>query len=62
MDKDRIKGKVKEVAGAAQEARGKITGDEKDRQEGVAKQVEGKVQNTVGKAKDAVRKAIDKID
>ena len=59
MDKDRIKGKAKDVAGRVQRQAGEWTGDEENQAEGAAKQVEGKVQNAWGQAKDAGRKAAD---
>ena len=59
MDKDRIKGKVKEVEGRVQQAKGDLTGNDVDRARGADKKVEGKVQNTFGKVKDNVRKAVD---
>jgi uncharacterized protein YjbJ (UPF0337 family) len=56
MDKDRVKGKAKDIAGRVQRQVGEWTGDEKDQVEGAAKQVEGKVQNAWGRAKDATKK------
>ena len=56
MDKDRVKGKVKDIAGRVQRQAGEWTGNEEDQIKGAAKQVEGKVQNAWGKVKDAVRK------
>jgi uncharacterized protein YjbJ (UPF0337 family) len=55
MDKDRVKGKTKDIAGRVQRQVGEWTGDEKDQAEGARKQVEGKVQNAWGKVKDAVK-------
>jgi len=55
MDKDRIKGKAKDIAGRVQRQAGEWTGDEKSQVRGAAKQVEGKLQNTVGKVKDAIK-------
>jgi uncharacterized protein YjbJ (UPF0337 family) len=55
MDKDRSKGKAKDVVGTAKEAVGKATGDKRTERSGKADQVEGKVQKSVGKAKDALR-------
>jgi uncharacterized protein YjbJ (UPF0337 family) len=55
MDKDRIEGSGKQLKGKVKEVAGKVTGDEKTKQEGHADQVEGKVQNTVGGAKDKLR-------
>ena len=57
MDKDRIKGKVKDVAGRIQRQTGEWTGNEESQVEGAKKQVEGKIQNALGKAKDAAKKA-----
>ncbi len=59
MDKDRIKGAAKQVAGSIQETAGKIVGDKKMEAEGAAKKAAGKVQNMVGGAKDKVREALD---
>jgi uncharacterized protein YjbJ (UPF0337 family) len=56
MDKDRVEGKAKDIAGRVQRQVGEWTGDTKDQAEGAAKQVEGKVQNAWGKAKDALKK------
>lgn len=60
MDKDRIKGKGKEVVGGVQEAFGRATGDEKHVAEGEARQAEGKVQGAVGKVKDVAKDVADK--
>lgn len=56
MDKDRVEGKVKDIAGRAQRQVGEWTGDTEDQAKGAAKQAEGKIQNAVGKAKDALKK------
>ena len=55
MDKDRIKGKIKDVAGRVQRQTGEWTGSEEQQVKGTAGQVEGKVQNIAGRAKDAAR-------
>ena len=57
MDKDRIKGSAKVVAGKAKVAVGKVLGDGKLQAEGQADKIEGRVQNAVGGIKDAVRDA-----
>ena len=57
MDKDRIKGAAKNIAGKAKTAVGKVTGDEKLKNEGRTDQVKGKVQNVVGGVKDSMREA-----
>jgi uncharacterized protein YjbJ (UPF0337 family) len=58
MDKDRIKGAVKEAEGQLQKAKGKITGSETDKAEGAAKVAGGKIEKKFGQVKDAVRKAV----
>jgi uncharacterized protein YjbJ (UPF0337 family) len=57
MDSNEIKGKMKDVAGKAQEKFGEVTDDKEQQLKGMGKQAEGKVQETFGKAKDAVRNA-----
>jgi uncharacterized protein YjbJ (UPF0337 family) len=57
MDKDRVEGKVKDVAGRVQRQAGEWTGDPETQAKGAAKQVEGKLQNAWGKAKDATKEA-----
>jgi uncharacterized protein YjbJ (UPF0337 family) len=59
MNKDRVEGKVKDIAGRAERQVGEWTGDSESRMKGTAKQAEGKVQNAWGKAKDAVNKSND---
>lgn len=62
MDKDRVEGKMKDVAGRAQRQVGEWTGDKESQAKGTMKQAEGKVQNAWGKAKDAVKKSNDADD
>lgn len=59
MDKDRIVGGAKEVAGKVKSKLGAVTGNEKLEAEGLLDQAEGKIQKGFGKAKDAVREALD---
>ena len=54
-DKDRVEGKIKDVAGRVERQVGEWTGDKEKQVHGAAKQVEGKVQNTWGKVKDAAK-------
>jgi uncharacterized protein YjbJ (UPF0337 family) len=56
MDKNRIDGAGKQVAGGIKEAGGKLTGDAKLKAEGRIEKAAGKVQNAVGGAADAARK------
>lgn len=59
MNKDRVEGKVKDVAGRVERQAGEWTGDSEKQVEGAAKQAAGKVQNTWGKTKDAAKDATD---
>jgi uncharacterized protein YjbJ (UPF0337 family) len=58
MDKNRVKGAVKEASGSIKEAAGKLTGNDRLQAEGAAEKIEGKIQSKVGKAKDAVKTAL----
>ena len=58
MDKDRIAGSAKVVAGKAKVALGRVLGDAKLQSEGQAQKVEGTVQNAVGGVRDAVKQAL----
>ena len=62
MDKDRIKGKAKDIAGRVERQAGEWTGDSETQVKGAAKQAEGKVQHAVGKAKDKVRDMKDRAE
>ena len=55
MDKDRVIGSAKVVAGKAKEAFGKVVGDAKLRAEGAAEQIDGKVQNAIGGIKETLK-------
>ena len=59
MNKDQVKGKLKDIAGKAQEKVGKITGRPEDRAAGVVKQVEGKMQKGLGDVKQHVEDSKD---
>ena len=59
MNKDRVEGKVKDIAGRVERQAGEWTDDPKMQVKGAAKQAEGKVQNTWGKTKDATKQAAD---
>lgn len=52
MNKDRVKGKAKDIAGRVERQTGEWTGDAETQVKGAAKQAEGKVQNALGKLKD----------
>ena len=55
MDKDRVKGSLKQAKGAVKEAVGKAIGDAKLQGEGKADKAAGKAQNAVGGLKDTLR-------
>jgi len=55
MNKDRVIGSAKVVAGKAKAAVGKGIGDAKLVSDGKAEQVAGKVQNAAGGLKDKIR-------
>lgn len=59
MDKDRVKGKVDEIAGRSKRQAGEWTGDTRAQAEGGIKELKGRAQNAWGKAKDAAREAGD---
>lgn len=55
MDKDRIVGAAKDVAGNVEKNIGDIAGDTRTQASGASRQAEGVIQNAFGQAKDAVR-------
>ncbi len=55
MDKDRVIGVGKQLAGAAKRTVGKLVGDVKLQADGKSEQIEGKIQNIAGSAKDTLR-------
>lgn len=59
MNKDRVKGIIDEVAGSAKRKAGELTDNTRLQVEGMAQQVKGKVEGAWGKAKDAVRDAVE---
>jgi uncharacterized protein YjbJ (UPF0337 family) len=60
MNKDRVEGKIKDVAGRIERQTGEWTGDKEKQVRGTVKQVEGKTQNAWGNAKDAGKKVVSK--
>ena len=53
MNRDQVKGTIKDVAGKVQEKVGQVTGSTSQQAKGVGKQVEGKVQKGLGNLRDA---------
>jgi uncharacterized protein YjbJ (UPF0337 family) len=61
MNKDRIVGKAKEIAGSVEESLGKAIGSAKLTGQGESEQAEGKAQHAVGSAKDAAKDVKDAV-
>jgi len=55
MNKDQVKGTLKDAAGKAQETTGKITGSTEQQVKGINKQAEGQMQKAVGDVKEAIK-------
>ena len=62
MNKDQVKGGMKDIAGKAQEKVGQATDNRSQQAKGLAKQVEGKLQKGLGDIKDKAEEAGDKAD
>lgn len=62
MNKNQVKGIIDEVAGTAKRKAGAVTDNPKLQLEGMAQQAKGKVEGAWGKAKDAVRDAIENTE
>ena len=56
MNRDQVKGAVKDVAGQVQRQAGKVIGSPEQQIKGAEKEAEGKVQKSYGDAKEAVKK------
>lgn len=61
MNKDQIKGSLKEAAGKAQAKAGDLMDSPKLQAKGVAKQVKGRAQKNLGDAKEVLKDSVDKI-
>jgi uncharacterized protein YjbJ (UPF0337 family) len=61
MDKDEIKGNLKDAKGRVKRQVGEWTDDENLQGEGTADQAEGKVQKTFGKVKEGAKDLVDSI-
>lgn len=60
MNKDQVKGRVKEVVGKVQKNVADAADNESAQQEGTEKEIEGKIQKNWGDAKNKAADAIDK--
>lgn len=61
MNKDQVKGAVKEAAGKLQQKAGKLIGNPEQEAKGLARKVKGKAQAKVGDAKEALKVARTKL-
>ena len=57
MNKDQVKGAVKDLRGKVEEETGKLVGNDKQRAKGLKHQAEGKVQEHIGDLKEAIKDA-----
>ena len=55
MNKDQVKGSVKNVAGKAQNKMGKIVGSKSQQVKGVKNELEGKIQKAAGDSEEVIK-------
>ena len=55
MNKDQVKGTIKQAAGKVQEQTGKAIGSHEQQLKGIKKQVEGQAQHTAGDVKEVLK-------
>ena len=55
MNKDQVKGTLKDAAGKVQETTGKVIGSNEQQLKGIKKQVDGQLQKTAGNIKKVVK-------
>ena len=60
MNKDQVKGSIKDAAGKLQQATGKAIGSADQQRKGIVKQVEGQTQKAVGNVKEVLKDATSK--
>ncbi len=61
MNKNQVKGTVKDLAGKVQEEAGKHLGNKVQEAKGIHKQVTGKAEKRLGDAKEVVERAKDAV-
>lgn len=59
MNRNQVKGALKDIAGKVQEETGKLLGNKEQQAKGLLKQVAGKAEVKLGDAKEAIRHAKD---
>jgi uncharacterized protein YjbJ (UPF0337 family) len=55
MNKNQVKGTVKDIAGKAQEEAGKLLDSQEQQVEGLKKQISGKAEKALGDVKEAIK-------
>ena len=61
MNKDQVKGTVKDIAGKVQEKTGQALGSKEQQAKGIGKQVEGQSQKAKGNAKEMLKDGVDRL-
>ncbi len=57
MNKDQVKGVVKDIAGKVQEEAGKLVGSKEQQAKGMGRQIAGKAEKAYGDAKEVIKDA-----
>jgi uncharacterized protein YjbJ (UPF0337 family) len=57
MNKNQVKGAVKDIAGKVQKEDGKLVGSNEQQAKGLSKQISGKTEKAYGDAKEVVKAA-----
>jgi len=60
MNKDQVKGAMKDAAGKVQQKTGELVGSQKQQTKGLVKQMEGTTQKAAGDVKEAVKDATNR--
>ena len=58
MNKDQVKGAVKDIAGKVQEEAGKLAGSKEQQVKGLNNQIAGKAEKAFGDAKEVLKSAV----
>ena len=60
MNKNQVKGTLKDIAGKVQEKAGKLVGSKEQQVKGLGKQISGKAEKKLGDAKETIKKGTKK--
>ena len=61
MNKDQVKGTIKDVAGKVQQKAGEIVGNKTQKAKGLQKQIVGKAEKMLGDVKEVVKDVAHKL-